>query len=56
MARRYPGGVRRHPQDRGIREQPAALRQAFPTRRRWCSMALCGNRYQAAQFRKKNSG
>lgn len=25
-------------------------------KRRWCSMALCGNRYKAAQFRKKNSG
>lgn len=24
-------------------------------RRRWCSMALCGNRYKAAQFRKKGS-
>jgi len=24
-------------------------------KRRWCSMALCGNRYKAAQFRKKNS-
>lgn len=23
-------------------------------KRRWCSMALCGNRYKAAQFRKKN--
>lgn len=22
-------------------------------KRRWCSMALCGNRYKAAQFRKK---
>lgn len=25
-------------------------------KRRWCSMALCGNRYKAAQFRKRNSG
>lgn len=25
-------------------------------KRRWCSMALCGNRYKAAQFRKKRSG
>ena len=25
-------------------------------KRRWCSMALCGNRYKAAQFRKKSSG
>lgn len=24
-------------------------------KRRWCSMALCGNRYKAAQFRKKGS-
>ena len=24
-------------------------------KRRWCSMALCGNRYKAAQFRKKNA-
>jgi predicted RNA-binding Zn ribbon-like protein len=24
-------------------------------KRRWCSMALCGNRYKAAQFRKKAS-
>jgi predicted RNA-binding Zn ribbon-like protein len=24
-------------------------------KRRWCSMAVCGNRYKAAQFRKKNS-
>ena len=24
-------------------------------KRRWCSMALCGNRYKAAQFRKRNS-
>ena len=24
-------------------------------KRRWCSMALCGNRYKAAQFRKKSS-
>ncbi|TYQ21417.1 UNVERIFIED_ORG: putative RNA-binding Zn ribbon-like protein [Zoogloea ramigera] len=24
-------------------------------KRRWCSMASCGNRYKAAQFRKKNS-
>lgn len=24
-------------------------------RRRWCSMALCGNRYKAAQFRKRSS-
>ena len=23
-------------------------------RRRWCSMAVCGNRYKAAQFRKKS--
>lgn len=23
-------------------------------KRRWCSMAVCGNRYKAAQFRKKN--
>jgi len=25
-------------------------------RRRWCSMAVCGNRHKAAQFRKKNGG
>lgn len=25
-------------------------------KRRWCSMALCGNRYKAAQFRKRRSG
>ncbi|MDH5824998.1 CGNR zinc finger domain-containing protein [Luteimonas sp. RD2P54] len=25
-------------------------------RRRWCSMATCGNRHKAARFRKKNSG
>lgn len=25
-------------------------------KRRWCSMALCGNRHKAAQFRKRNSG
>jgi predicted RNA-binding Zn ribbon-like protein len=25
-------------------------------RRRWCSMALCGNRNKAAQFRKRNVG
>jgi predicted RNA-binding Zn ribbon-like protein len=25
-------------------------------KRRWCSMAVCGNRYKAAQFRKKNGG
>lgn len=25
-------------------------------KRRWCSMALCGNRYKAAQFRKRTSG
>jgi predicted RNA-binding Zn ribbon-like protein len=25
-------------------------------KRRWCSMALCGNRYKAAQFRKKAQG
>lgn len=25
-------------------------------KRRWCSMALCGNRYKAAQFRKRSSG
>lgn len=25
-------------------------------RRRWCSMAVCGNRYKAAQFRKRSSG
>jgi predicted RNA-binding Zn ribbon-like protein len=24
-------------------------------KRRWCSMALCGNRYKAAQFRKKGA-
>ncbi|MGJ9420718.1 CGNR zinc finger domain-containing protein [Massilia sp. CMS3.1] len=24
-------------------------------KRRWCSMASCGNRYKAAQFRKRNS-
>lgn len=24
-------------------------------KRRWCSMALCGNRYKAAQFRKKGN-
>ena len=24
-------------------------------KRRWCSMALCGNRYKAAQFRKKST-
>lgn len=24
-------------------------------KRRWCSMALCGNRHKAAQFRKKSS-
>ncbi len=24
-------------------------------KRRWCSMALCGNRYKAAQFRKRGS-
>ena len=24
-------------------------------KRRWCSMALCGNRYKAAQFRKRSS-
>lgn len=23
-------------------------------KRRWCSMALCGNRYKAAQFRRRN--
>jgi predicted RNA-binding Zn ribbon-like protein len=25
-------------------------------KRRWCSMALCGNRYKAAQFRKRSNG
>ncbi|RBL87432.1 hypothetical protein DDE05_03445 [Streptomyces cavourensis] len=25
-------------------------------KRRWCSMAQCGNRYKAAQFRKRSSG
>lgn len=25
-------------------------------KRRWCSMAVCGNRYKAAQFRKRSSG
>lgn len=25
-------------------------------KRRWCSMALCGNRHKAAQFRKRGSG
>ncbi|HEX8403835.1 MAG TPA: CGNR zinc finger domain-containing protein, partial [Duganella sp.] len=25
-------------------------------KRRWCSMALCGNRYKAAQFRKRSQG
>lgn len=25
-------------------------------KRRWCSMALCGNRHKAAQFRKRNTG
>ncbi len=25
-------------------------------KRRWCSMALCGNRYKAAQFRNKRGG
>jgi predicted RNA-binding Zn ribbon-like protein len=25
-------------------------------KRRWCSMALCGNRYKAAQFRKRSTG
>lgn len=25
-------------------------------KRRWCSMALCGNRYKAAQFRKRTAG
>ena len=25
-------------------------------KRRWCSMATCGNRFKAAQFRKKSSG
>lgn len=25
-------------------------------KRRWCSMALCGNRHKAAQFRKRNNG
>lgn len=25
-------------------------------RRRWCSMAVCGNRYKATQFRKRNAG
>lgn len=25
-------------------------------KRRWCSMALCGNRHKAAQFRKRSSG
>ena len=25
-------------------------------KRRWCSMALCGNRYKAARFRKRSSG
>jgi predicted RNA-binding Zn ribbon-like protein len=25
-------------------------------RRRWCSMALCGNRHKAAEFRKRNAG
>jgi predicted RNA-binding Zn ribbon-like protein len=25
-------------------------------KRRWCSMAQCGNRYKATQFRKRNSG
>jgi len=25
-------------------------------KRRWCSMALCGNRYKAAQFRKRSGG
>ncbi|MDF0750477.1 CGNR zinc finger domain-containing protein [Marinobacter sp. 71-i] len=25
-------------------------------KRRWCSMALCGNRYKAAQFRNRRSG
>ncbi|KOO59896.1 hypothetical protein WH43_01680 [Rheinheimera sp. KL1] len=24
-------------------------------KRRWCSMAICGNRYKAAQFRKRSS-
>lgn len=24
-------------------------------KRRWCSMAVCGNRYKAAQFRKRNN-
>jgi len=24
-------------------------------KRRWCSMALCGNRHKAAQFRKRSS-
>lgn len=24
-------------------------------KRRWCSMAICGNRYKAAQFRKRNN-
>lgn len=25
-------------------------------RRRWCSMAICGNRVKAAQFRKRAAG
>src|SRR5690606_30127426 len=25
-------------------------------KRRWCSMALCGNRHKAAQFRKRSGG
>lgn len=25
-------------------------------KRRWCSMAVCGNRYKAARFRKRSSG
>jgi len=25
-------------------------------KRRWCSMAVCGNRYKAAQFRKRSGG
>lgn len=25
-------------------------------KRRWCSMAMCGNRYKAAQFRKRSAG
>jgi predicted RNA-binding Zn ribbon-like protein len=25
-------------------------------RRRWCSMALCGNRHKVAEFRKRNTG